>query len=106
MPSYYRAGRYERKKEKEAKKRLQEGLGSGATFKKKQKPSAEISIFIGKTIAMIREDCGLTQAKVSELAGTTQSVVARIEKGRHNLTLGKLEKIAKAMGKKLIVVLK
>ena len=37
---------------------------------------------IGTTITVARKDVGLTQAKLAELAGTKQSVIARLEIGR------------------------
>ena len=46
-----------------------------------------------------REDAGLTQA---ELAHTTQSTIARIERG-DNVSFDKLDDIARALGKKLVV---
>ena len=43
----------------------------------------------------------LTQAELAERMGTTQSVVARLERGRAHPSAGTLEKIARATGTRL-----
>lgn len=49
-----------------------------------------------------REAAGLTQAELAEKAHTTQATIARIERG-DNVSFEKLQSIAHAMGKELIV---
>ena len=39
---------------------------------------------IGSSIAKLREDRGMTQAELGKKIGSTQSVIARIEKGEQN----------------------
>jgi transcriptional regulator with XRE-family HTH domain len=48
-----------------------------------------------------REEAGLTQAELQK-AHTTQSTIARIERG-DNVSFDKLDDIARALGKKLVV---
>lgn len=49
-----------------------------------------------------REEAGLTQVELAELSGTTQSTIARIERG-DNVSFEKLAQLAQAMNKKLAV---
>ena len=56
---------------------------------------------IGKFIANLREEKGLTQDDLAKLLGTTQSAVARIESGKQNLTTEMLGKISKAMNREI-----
>ena len=49
-----------------------------------------------------REEAGLTQAELAQKAHTTQSTIARIERG-DNVSFDKLDDIARALGKKLVV---
>lgn len=45
---------------------------------------------------------GLAQAELAQKAHTTQSTIARIERG-DNVSFDKLDDIARALGKKLVV---
>ncbi|MDT2672564.1 helix-turn-helix domain-containing protein [Enterococcus dongliensis] len=49
-----------------------------------------------------RKEAGLTQAELAQKAHTTQSTIARIERG-DNVSFDKLDDIARALGKKLVV---
>ena len=60
---------------------------------------------VAAEIAEAREIAGLTQGELAKAIATTQSTVCRIEKGRQNLTLSTLEKIAKATGTSLQIKL-
>jgi len=57
---------------------------------------------IGKRISDIRETKGLTQAKLAEKLNTTQSVVARIEKGEQNISTETLSNISDVLNKPII----
>ncbi len=48
-----------------------------------------------------RNKKGMTQAKIAERAGTTQSAIARFESGRSNPTLEFAVRLSKAVGAKL-----
>jgi predicted transcriptional regulator len=54
-------------------------------------------------IIMARRERNLTQKGLAELIGTRQSNISRLESGNYNPTLDFLQKIASAMGKKLVV---
>ncbi len=56
-------------------------------------------------IIKLREQRGMTQADLAKAIGTRQSNVSRLERFDTNLTLGTLEKVAQALGVKLIVSL-
>ena len=54
-------------------------------------------------IITARMERNLTQKGLAELIGTKQSNISRLESGNYNPSLGFLQKIASAMGKKLEV---
>jgi ribosome-binding protein aMBF1 (putative translation factor) len=51
-----------------------------------------------------RNNQGLTQAKLAEKLETTQSVIARIENGKQNITVETLENIASALGCRVKII--
>ena len=53
---------------------------------------------IGKRIAEIRRDKGLSQAKLAELTGIAPGNIARIETGKYSTGIDLLSKIADALG--------
>jgi transcriptional regulator with XRE-family HTH domain len=53
---------------------------------------------IGLNITIIREQRGLTQEKLADLAGLHRAYIGQIERGEKNIGLRNLEKIAKALG--------
>ena len=52
---------------------------------------------IGLNITIMREQHGLTQEKLAELAGLHRAYIGQIERGEKNIGLKNLEKIAKAL---------
>lgn len=61
---------------------------------------------LGYEIYQARKKRGLTQAGLAKKISTTQSEVARIEGGDQNVTTDKLNKIAKALDRKLEISLR
>lgn len=57
---------------------------------------------VGKLIADLREERGITQEAFAKKIGTTQSAVARIESGEQNLTTEMLSRIGEALNKELL----
>lgn len=57
---------------------------------------------IGFFIKTLREERGMTQDDFAKLLNTSQSAVARMEAGKQNFTTGEVEKISKALGRKII----
>ena len=51
----------------------------------------------------LRAEAGLTQAELAYRMGTTQSAIARMERGGTRPTLETLEKLANAVGSELLV---
>ena len=65
---------------------------------KKESPLSHI----GTMINQIREDTRMTQSELADKIGTTQSVIARIEKGEQNLSTETLSKISEALNREII----
>ncbi|MBX4198221.1 UDP-N-acetylglucosamine 1-carboxyvinyltransferase [Candidatus Parcubacteria bacterium] len=61
---------------------------------------------IGKLIAALRQERGITQSDFALKLGTTQSAVARIEQGEQNLSTEMLSKISEALNRDIIQVSK
>ncbi|MFL5796613.1 MAG: helix-turn-helix transcriptional regulator [Actinomycetota bacterium] len=59
---------------------------------------------IGRQVAQARRDAGLTQAELAERMGTTQSAVSRLESGRSVPSLPVLQKVARATGRPIEIV--
>jgi UDP-N-acetylglucosamine 1-carboxyvinyltransferase len=57
---------------------------------------------IGARIALLREGAQMTQSDLAKKMGTTQSAVARIERGKQNVSTEMLRKISKALNKNLL----
>lgn len=60
---------------------------------------------LAQTIIEKRLAKGFTQKTLAEKIGTKQSSVARLESGHYNPSLAFLEKIAEALGTKLVISL-
>lgn len=58
-------------------------------------------IRIGKRIAAIRKECGMTQQVLAEAVGLQRPHISRIEAGRYSVGLDTLAAIAVALGKKI-----
>lgn len=56
---------------------------------------------VGRLLVCAREAAGVTQREMAQRAGTAQSVVARIERGQANPTIGTLERLFEAAGVEL-----
>lgn len=54
-----------------------------------------------RELAKNREELGLSQAEVAARIGTSQSALARLERGEGNPTLATVDRYASAMGKKI-----
>jgi len=65
----------------------------------------DITKRIGLNITIIREQQGLTQEKLAELAGLHRAYIGQIERGEKNIGLRNLEKIAKALDVDIRVLL-
>ena len=57
---------------------------------------------LGFFVKQLREDRGLTQSDFAKQLQTSQSAVARIESGKQNITTSELQKISKALGRRIV----
>jgi len=60
---------------------------------------------VAKALYDARHEANLTQAQVAEKMQVSRPVVARLERGRGNLTLDTISKYARACGKKIAITL-
>jgi ribosome-binding protein aMBF1 (putative translation factor) len=67
--------------------------------------AARLAYELGKTVREMREQRGWTQGQLAAAAGMTQSAVARFEAGRTVPTIPVLDRVAQALGAKLVVKL-
>jgi ribosome-binding protein aMBF1 (putative translation factor) len=59
-----------------------------------------------KTLIRARNTAGLTQRQLSDRTGIDQAILSRIETGKANPSMNTLKKLAKGLGKRLIIDLK
>ncbi len=57
---------------------------------------------IGLFIKDLREERGLTQAELADSLGSSQSAIARMEKGEQNLTIAQLAKVSELLGHQIL----
>lgn len=69
-----------------------------------QKKSTKDQEQIGFLIKNIRERRGMTQGEFAVALKTSQSAIARMEKGEQNFTTGALEKISAILGHRIVAV--
>lgn len=62
--------------------------------RKQRQPFANLALAVGR----LRGEHGLTQIEFANRIGTTQSVIARLESGRHGIQISLLNRIAAAFG--------
>lgn len=56
---------------------------------------------IGKRIAQLRKEKGLTQEQLSELTGLDRTNIAKIENGKYNVSIDILNKVCVSLGAKI-----
>ena len=61
---------------------------------------------LAKRIKALREQRGLSQESLAAKAGVSRGDLARLETGRHDPTVGTVEKLAKALRVKVTDLLK
>ena len=90
----------ERKGWAQKRAEIMERPGAGAAY-----DAARIRYELGKVVRQRREQLGLTQAELAELAGLKQPAVARFEAGGTMPTIPMLERLAIALKMSLTVQL-
>lgn len=73
---------------------------------KQQEPVDEFIRRIAEKIKACRKSLGLTQSELAEKIGISQQIISRVEKGRNDIRLLTLEKIAQGLGRVVNVELK
>jgi transcriptional regulator with XRE-family HTH domain len=53
----------------------------------------------GKRIYRLRKDAGLTQASLAMKADLSPNTIARLERGKHEISNDSVKKLSKALGK-------
>ncbi|MDA8244509.1 MAG: helix-turn-helix transcriptional regulator [Elusimicrobia bacterium] len=64
---------------------------------------ADVEVRLAIQIARARERARMTQGQLARAAGTTQSVISRIERGNQNLTVKTLSRIASVLHTTLVI---
>ena len=65
--------------------------------------STEARYQVINTLIRLRKEYKLTQSELAQKVGTTQNIISKIERGKMNIGLDFLSKIAEAFGRKLEV---
>ena len=60
---------------------------------------------LGTLLKEARQQAGLSQEEIAKKLGTTKSVISRMENHAKDIRFSTLEKVAQAVGKKLVVTL-
>ena len=68
------------------------------TIKVDIKSSDNLEIELGHVIMLRRKSLGMSQSDLALKTGIQQANISRIEKGRSNLTITQLKRIANALG--------
>lgn len=61
---------------------------------------------VGENIRKARKDRGLTQKAMADKMGISQQIISQIEKGRHNVSILTIKRIARVLGKDVEVTLR
>lgn len=67
---------------------------------------ADLEVRLAIQILKAREKARMTQGQLARAAGTTQSVISRIERGNQNLTIKTLARIAAVLHATLLIQLR
>lgn len=59
------------------------------------------SVQVGETIRRLRERKGLTQAELGDRLGVSRQAISKVEQGRENVTVRRLERIMRALNYRL-----
>lgn len=59
---------------------------------------SDVMARFGKCLREVREEAGISQEKLAELAGLHRTYVSSVERGKNNISLVNIEKLALALG--------
>jgi transcriptional regulator with XRE-family HTH domain len=58
---------------------------------------SNIMVQFGQKLRLVRQEKGVSQEKLAELAGLHRTYVSSVERGERNISLVNIEKLAKAL---------
>ena len=67
--------------------------------------SVSAACLVGTRISAARSELSLTQKELAQRAGIDQSDLSKIERGQANPSVGTLDRIARALGRKMVIQL-
>lgn len=62
---------------------------------------SDVMVRFGKQLRAVRERVGISQEKLAELAGLHRTYVSTVERGKRNVSLLNIERLAVALGVKM-----
>ena len=76
---------------------------SNVEFTEEYIDDEELLKMLAKSITSARNEAHMTQYELSKVTNIQQGTISKIENGNYNLTINMLERIAKGLGKKIII---
>lgn len=64
----------------------------------KRNPGLELRILLCKNLKAIRQQRGISQEKLAELANLHRTYISSVERGQRNISIDNIERIANALG--------
>jgi transcriptional regulator with XRE-family HTH domain len=59
---------------------------------------ADVFVRFGQRLRAVREKAGVSQEKLAEMAGLHRTYVSSVERGKRNISIQNIERLAKALG--------
>lgn len=59
---------------------------------------SDVAVRFGKRLREVREEAGISQEKLAELAGLHRTYVSSVERGKRNISIENIERLALALG--------
>ncbi|MCC7420490.1 MAG: helix-turn-helix transcriptional regulator [Planctomycetaceae bacterium] len=61
----------------------------------------DVKVRFGQRLRALRTEQNISQEKLGEMAGLHRTFVSMVERGERNVTLATVEKLAKALGRRM-----
>jgi transcriptional regulator with XRE-family HTH domain len=59
---------------------------------------SDLFVRFGKRLRVVRERVGISQEKLAELAGLHRTYVSSVERGKRNISIENIDRLAQALG--------
>jgi transcriptional regulator with XRE-family HTH domain len=59
---------------------------------------SDVLIRFGQKLRQVREQAGISQEKLAQLAGLHRTYVSSVERGKRNISLENIDRLARALG--------